>query len=140
MSSERERTLSECRLPKQGCIVTLAHSPDEENATFRPSASAPWLQYKTLWWSTSKSHTKLIVQATHSNISITMSIGRAASTHIVGKPIGPVGYGMMTLTVPFEPIEHAVAAEAMKTALNQGANLWNGVCSLLFEYVPYKRR
>ncbi|KAL7626104.1 hypothetical protein AAE478_002874 [Parahypoxylon ruwenzoriense] len=58
-----------------------------------------------------------------------MSLGRAAPTSINGKAVGPVGYGMLGLTRPgsWAPVQYPVAAEAMKAALEHGANLWNGV-------------
>ncbi|RYP10910.1 hypothetical protein DL764_000346 [Monosporascus ibericus] len=53
-------------------------------------------------------------------------MGRAALTTVAGKPVGPVGYGMLGLTIPWAPVEYPVAVKAMETALEQGANLWNG--------------
>lgn len=49
----------------------------------------------------------------------------AAKTTIAGKPIGPVGYGLMGLTT-WTDIKYEDAAKAMKAALEQGANFWNG--------------
>ena len=69
----------------------------------------------------------------HPTASITirnMSIGRAALTRIGNKPIGPVGYGMLSLSVPWAPTKPSTAVEIMKHALEQGANLWNGVSHL----------
>ncbi|KAH6666096.1 NADP-dependent oxidoreductase domain-containing protein [Halenospora varia] len=54
------------------------------------------------------------------------SISRAALTTIAGKAVGPVGYGMLGLTIPWAPVEYPVAVKALKTALEQGANFWNG--------------
>ncbi|TDZ35865.1 Pyridoxal reductase [Colletotrichum trifolii] len=54
-----------------------------------------------------------------------MSRVLAAKT-IAGKAIGPVGYGMMGLTRPWEPTDYSTATNVMKTALQQGANFWNG--------------
>ena len=87
-------------------------------------------------------------------------MGKPAPTTLAGKPIGPVGYGMMGkprilcslgflshchhhsvkesfglftdlqsegLTIPWAPVDYPVAAKLMKTALEQGANMWNGV-------------
>lgn len=35
------------------------------------------------------------------------------------------------LTMPWAPVDYPIAAKVMKTALDQGANLWNGVsCGL----------
>jgi pyridoxine 4-dehydrogenase len=35
------------------------------------------------------------------------------------------------LTKPWAPVDYPIAAKVMKTALEQGANLWNGVsCGL----------
>ena len=45
---------------------------------------------------------------------------------IVDRPIGPVGYGLLELTMPWAPVEYDVAAGLLKRALSQGANLWNG--------------
>ncbi|CAF9941029.1 MAG: Pyridoxine 4-dehydrogenase [Heterodermia speciosa] len=53
-------------------------------------------------------------------------MGKPAPTTLAGKPIGPVGYGMMGLTIPWAPVDYPVAAKLMKTALEQGANMWNG--------------
>ncbi|RDW64734.1 hypothetical protein BP6252_10385 [Coleophoma cylindrospora] len=50
----------------------------------------------------------------------------AALSSITDKPVGPVGYGMMSLTRPWAPVEYAEAAKIMKTALAKGANFWNG--------------
>ncbi|KAH8658216.1 aldo/keto reductase [Xylariales sp. PMI_506] len=55
-----------------------------------------------------------------------MSTSRIAPTTVAGKPVGSVGYGMLGLTKPWDPVEYPVAAKLMKTALEQGANLWNG--------------
>ncbi|CAF9925525.1 MAG: Pyridoxine 4-dehydrogenase [Heterodermia speciosa] len=55
-----------------------------------------------------------------------MTKGRTAPTSIGGNAIGPVGFGMLGLTVPWAPIEYPVAIKVMKTALEQGANFWNG--------------
>ena len=35
------------------------------------------------------------------------------------------------LTVPWAPVEYPVAVKVLKTALEQGANFWNGVSSTL---------
>ncbi|KAI2615345.1 NADP-dependent oxidoreductase domain-containing protein [Hypoxylon sp. NC1633] len=48
----------------------------------------------------------------------------APVTSIAGKPVGSIGYGLMGLTVRRAPYDEAV--EAMKTALDGGANFWNG--------------
>jgi len=45
---------------------------------------------------------------------------------IINRPIGPVGYGLLGLTMPWAPVEYDVAAGLLKRALSQGANLWNG--------------
>jgi hypothetical protein len=58
---------------------------------------------------------------------IVSMMSRIAPTRIVNKPIGPVGYGMLGLSVPWAPIEHDVAAGLLKRALDSGANLWNTV-------------
>ncbi|KAI1803482.1 Aldo/keto reductase [Daldinia bambusicola] len=55
-----------------------------------------------------------------------MSSGKAAPNNINGKAVGPVGYGMMSLTAPWAPVEYPTAVKVLKTALEQGANLWNG--------------
>ncbi|KAF2801794.1 Aldo/keto reductase [Mytilinidion resinicola] len=51
---------------------------------------------------------------------------RAAPNSIAGKRIGPTGYGLMWLTRPWDITEYADATKVMKTALEQGANFWNG--------------
>ncbi|KAL1994762.1 hypothetical protein VTN49DRAFT_949 [Thermomyces lanuginosus] len=51
---------------------------------------------------------------------------RAALTTIAGKTVGPVGYGLLSLTVPWAPIEFPTAIKLMKTALENGANFWDG--------------
>jgi hypothetical protein len=58
-----------------------------------------------------------------------MSIGRAALKQVGNKPIGPVGYGLLSLSLPWAPVEKDVAVSLLKTALDQGANFWNGVCA-----------
>ncbi|KAI8957486.1 Aldo/keto reductase [Daldinia sp. FL1419] len=55
-----------------------------------------------------------------------MSPVKVAPTNIGGKGVGPVGFGMLGLTKPWAPIEYSVAVKILKTALEQGANLWNG--------------
>ncbi|KAI1094272.1 putative aldo/keto reductase [Rostrohypoxylon terebratum] len=45
---------------------------------------------------------------------------------LVGKEIGPTGYGLMGLTWRAEPPSQEQAFEAMKAALNNGMNFWNG--------------
>ncbi|KAI9705131.1 MAG: Pyridoxine 4-dehydrogenase [Candelina mexicana] len=55
-----------------------------------------------------------------------MSTSRAAPTSIGDRPVGPVGFGMLGLTKPWAPVEYPIAVKVMKTALEQGANLWNG--------------
>ncbi|PVH94903.1 Aldo/keto reductase [Periconia macrospinosa] len=44
---------------------------------------------------------------------------------ILGKEVGPVGYGLMGLTWRPDPIPIEDAIAAMKTALQNGMNLWN---------------
>ena len=56
-----------------------------------------------------------------------MNVGRPASTRVVNKPVGAIGYGLLGLVVPWNPLEKEVAAGLLKTALEQGANLWNSV-------------
>lgn len=68
------------------------------------------------------------------------------SAHItlINKPVGAIGYGMMGLTWRKEPPPQSQAFEAMSTALDRGANFWNGgeiygtpernSCHLLNEY------
>ncbi|KAI6816350.1 Aldo/keto reductase [Hortaea werneckii] len=55
-----------------------------------------------------------------------MTIGRAAARSVSGIPVGAVGYGLMGMTMPWAPVDYPVAAKIMKTALDQGANFWNG--------------
>ncbi|KAF5528008.1 Pyridoxal reductase [Colletotrichum aenigma] len=45
---------------------------------------------------------------------------------LVGKAIGPTGYGLMGLTRPWDQIDFSESVKLMKTALEQGANFWNG--------------
>ncbi|KAI2616466.1 putative aldo/keto reductase [Hypoxylon sp. NC1633] len=45
---------------------------------------------------------------------------------LVGKEIGPIGYGLMGLTWRAEPCSEEQAFEAMKAALKNGMNFWNG--------------
>ncbi|KAI7198981.1 Aldo/keto reductase [Hortaea werneckii] len=55
-----------------------------------------------------------------------MAIVRAAARSVSGTPVGAVGYGLMGMTMPWAPVEYPVAAKIMNTALDQGANFWNG--------------
>ena len=45
---------------------------------------------------------------------------------LVGKEVGPTGYGLMGLTWRTKPCSQEQAFEAMKTALKHGMNCWNG--------------
>ncbi|KAF2120485.1 NADP-dependent oxidoreductase domain-containing protein [Lophiotrema nucula] len=45
---------------------------------------------------------------------------------LVGKEVGPVGYGLMGLTWRRNPINQEGAFEAMRSALSNGAVFWNG--------------
>ncbi|PGH26614.1 hypothetical protein AJ80_01743 [Polytolypa hystricis UAMH7299] len=49
-----------------------------------------------------------------------------APSTVTGKPVGPVGFGLMSFTLPWENVEPSAAVKVMKTALEQGANFWNG--------------
>ncbi|KAL4946523.1 hypothetical protein BDV06DRAFT_86902 [Aspergillus oleicola] len=53
-------------------------------------------------------------------------MARVAPASLVGKIVGPVGFGLMGFSRPWAPIEYSVATKVMKTALEQGANFWNG--------------
>ncbi|KAL4790523.1 NADP-dependent oxidoreductase domain-containing protein [Aspergillus venezuelensis] len=53
-------------------------------------------------------------------------MSRVAPASIVGKIVGPVGFGLMGFTRPWAPIDYSVATKVMKTALEQDANYWNG--------------
>lgn len=64
-----------------------------------------------------------------------MTIGRAALNVVGKKPVGPVGYGLLGLSVPWAPLEHDVAASFLKKALEQGANLWNTVSEIANYYM-----
>ncbi|MCJ1288777.1 Pyridoxine 4-dehydrogenase [Xylographa carneopallida] len=55
-----------------------------------------------------------------------MSMGRTAPTSIGGRAVGPVWFGTLGLTIPWAPVDYPVAVKVMKTALEQGANFWNG--------------
>ncbi|KAF3037185.1 Pyridoxine 4-dehydrogenase [Didymella heteroderae] len=50
----------------------------------------------------------------------------SASRSIGGRPLGQVGYGLMSLTLPWAPVDHDTACRCLKKALQEGANLWNG--------------
>ena len=87
------------------------------------------------------------ISTTYSILIPTMS--RVAPSSIVGKIVGPVGFGLMGtsfypsvydpttdvvitgFTRPWAPIEYSVAIKVMKIALEQGANYWNGVRTIL---------
>ncbi|KFA71126.1 hypothetical protein S40288_04516 [Stachybotrys chartarum IBT 40288] len=58
-----------------------------------------------------------------------MSLGKAALTSVAGKAVGPVGFGLLGFTKPWAPVEYPVATKVLKTALEYGANFWNGVKS-----------
>lgn len=45
---------------------------------------------------------------------------------MAGRPIGHTGYGLMGLTWRPDPLPHDKSFPAMKTALAQGSNFWNG--------------
>lgn len=45
---------------------------------------------------------------------------------LVGKEVGPTGYGMMGLTWRPKPCPQEQAFETMRAALKNGANFWNG--------------
>ncbi|KAI1209439.1 putative aldo/keto reductase [Annulohypoxylon truncatum] len=45
---------------------------------------------------------------------------------LVGKEVGPLGYGLMGLTWRAKPVSQEQALEAMKAALDNGMNFWNG--------------
>ncbi|KAI8955312.1 voltage-gated shaker-like K+ channel, subunit [Xylaria longipes] len=45
---------------------------------------------------------------------------------ILGKEVGPIGYGLMGFTWRAEPCPQEQAFEAMRAALKNGSNLWNG--------------
>ncbi|KAL4964036.1 NADP-dependent oxidoreductase domain-containing protein [Aspergillus stella-maris] len=53
-------------------------------------------------------------------------MSRVAPASIVGKIVGPVGFGLMDSIRPWAPIDYSIATKVMKTALDQGANYWNG--------------
>ncbi|THW41041.1 Aldo/keto reductase [Aureobasidium pullulans] len=55
-----------------------------------------------------------------------MGIMRKAVEAVGGKAIGPVGYGLMSLSMPWAPIAYPAATKILKAALNNGANFWNG--------------
>ncbi|KLU89214.1 hypothetical protein MAPG_08188, partial [Magnaporthiopsis poae ATCC 64411] len=44
---------------------------------------------------------------------------------ITGKPIGPIGYGMMGITY-WNPLPFEDAEKPLKAALDNGSNFWNG--------------
>jgi pyridoxine 4-dehydrogenase len=47
-------------------------------------------------------------------------------SQVLGKTVGPIGYGLMGFTWRPQPTPIADAVETMKAALNNGATLWNG--------------
>lgn len=51
---------------------------------------------------------------------------RPSMASLVGKKIGPYGYGLMGLTWRANPASDEQAFAAMKAALESGANFWNG--------------
>lgn len=51
---------------------------------------------------------------------------KATMPQLVGKEIGPRGYGLMNMTWRSDPIPDEQAFEAMRTALANGVNFWNG--------------
>ncbi|XXG99355.1 hypothetical protein Hte_005692 [Hypoxylon texense] len=53
-------------------------------------------------------------------------MARPVTNIVAGKAVGPVGFGLMGLTRPWAPTEYPEAMKVMKTALDQGANFWNG--------------
>ncbi|MCJ1477624.1 Pyridoxine 4-dehydrogenase [Lambiella insularis] len=60
-----------------------------------------------------------------------MSVNKKSLTSIGGRVVGPVGFGMMgfgllSLTKPGVPVDYPFAAKVLKTALEHGANFWNG--------------
>jgi hypothetical protein len=98
--------MSSCRCRSNGINKSMSHSSKESIAL--------------------SNHLHTIFQ--HCIPLIIMNLGRMASKSIVNKAVGPVGYGMLGLTVPWAPLEHEVAASLLKRALERGANLWNTVC------------
>ncbi|KAF2967704.1 hypothetical protein GQX73_g5887 [Xylaria multiplex] len=46
-------------------------------------------------------------------------------TTIAGKPVNPIGYGMMNLTA-YGTVSHSDAIKSLRAAINSGANFWNG--------------
>jgi len=50
----------------------------------------------------------------------------ASNVQLVGKPIGPIGYGLMGLTWRAKPPSTEQSFKAMRAALQHGANFWNG--------------
>ncbi|KAI0427146.1 NADP-dependent oxidoreductase domain-containing protein [Xylaria sp. FL1042] len=44
---------------------------------------------------------------------------------VAGKPVSPIGYGMMNLTL-HGTVSHDDAIKSLKAAVNNGANFWNG--------------
>ncbi|KAI1113126.1 NADP-dependent oxidoreductase domain-containing protein [Nemania sp. NC0429] len=44
---------------------------------------------------------------------------------VAGKPVGPIGYGMMNLTL-YGTVAHDEAIKSLKAAVDNGANFWNG--------------
>ncbi|KAL4885813.1 NADP-dependent oxidoreductase domain-containing protein [Aspergillus karnatakaensis] len=53
-------------------------------------------------------------------------MAQIAPTSILGKAVGPNGYGLMGFTRSWAPVEYPTAIKVMKAALEQGATFWNG--------------
>ncbi|KAK5635336.1 hypothetical protein RRF57_011048 [Xylaria bambusicola] len=51
--------------------------------------------------------------------------GNLPPSTIAGKPVNPIGYGMMNLTA-LGTVSHEDAIKSLKAAVDNGANFWNG--------------
>ncbi|KAK3110815.1 hypothetical protein LTR53_014507 [Teratosphaeriaceae sp. CCFEE 6253] len=55
-----------------------------------------------------------------------LGLSKSSSITLTGQSIHPIGYGLMGLTWRPNPVSQSAAFAAMKEALAQGANFWNG--------------
>ncbi|KAJ8107213.1 hypothetical protein OPT61_g9020 [Boeremia exigua] len=93
--------------------------------------SGPIAAYKDAWWGAEEVHDRRprinFVRAIAIPIAIASLVSRAtAMPELVGKQVGPVGFGLMGMTWRPTPPPQAQSFEAMRTALSLGANNWNG--------------
>lgn len=56
--------------------------------------------------------------------SLNVSTASFTMTAILGKEVGPIGYGLLNLTHPARGIPEEQSIAAMKHAVASGANFW----------------